>query len=676
VETLGRYQILGELGRGGCGIVYRALDPGIGRAVAIKTILADAHSPAGMALRERFRREARSAGNLSHPNIVTIHEFNDSGEIMFIAMELIQGQSLADRMADSSPLPLNLVLAVIGSAADALDYAHSNGIIHRDVKPANFMLTASGQVKVTDFGIAKMLDDDIGLTNTGMVIGTVQYMSPEQIAAKPASARSDQFSLGVIAYEMLTGQKPFQGNSWASVMNQIMSVEPPPVKQHRQDLGDEVTIVLRKALAKDPEARYSSCREFADELAKAVTGVTMQRTAPVPIGEAMTRPLPPPRTGVLPETQAMASMTGVPVKSDSSPDTGQKLTPTMSAGPAKTVTAVQTAKRRSALTPVMIGAATAVVLATAWWRFSARPVTTPPAAPAVAATVTPANSAAPANPVQQPAQPVTSQPAERSAAPASASPKKEPVPRPAASKSIPAAASPTAQAQPPPVAATPAPSAPPAAIPSAPVAAPAPSVAAPAPPVAAPTQPVATPAPPSAAPAPAVATPPPTAAPSAPNPASVQSPPAAAAAVASSAAPAPAVARNTEADVNAGRAEEQRKAAELSAARKGVDEALNRYRIAFENRDPEALKSIWPSLGRSELTAFQNFFKIARSIKLQLRPLGEAEIGAAGATVRARRTMAATDERGALPTQDQTVNIHLRRAGNGMVIESIDIAGK
>ena len=146
--------------------------------------------------------------------------------------------------------------------------------------------------------------------------------------------------------------------------------------------------------------------------------------------------------------------------------------------------------------------------------------------------------------------------------------------------------------------------------------------------------------------------------------------------MASSAAPAPAVTRNAEADANAGRAEEQRKAAELSAARKGVDEALNRYRTAFENKDPEALKSIWPSLGRSELTAFQNFFKIARSIKLQLRPLGEAEIGAAGATVRARRTMAATDERGALPTQDQTVNIHLRRAGNGMVIESIDIAGK
>jgi serine/threonine protein kinase len=656
LETLGRYQILGELGRGGCGIVYRALDPGIGRAVAIKTILADANSPAGMALRERFRREARSAGNLSHPNIVTIHEFNDSGEIMFIAMELIQGQTLADRMAENSALPLNLVLGVIGSAADALDYAHANGIVHRDVKPANFMLTANGQVKVTDFGIAKMLDDDIGLTNTGMVIGTVQYMSPEQIAAKPASARSDQFSLGVIAYEMLTGQKPFQGNSWASVMNQIMSVEPPPVRQHRQDLGDEVTTVLRKALAKDPEARYSSCREFADELTRAVTGVTMQRTAPMPIDQALTKPMPQPRTGVLPETQAMASMTGVPAKPGASPDTEQKMTPTSKAmamssiAGTKAVTAEQSANRRSALFPALIGAAVAVVLATVWWRFSSRPISTPPAPAAVVATT--------AAPAPQPPQPETSQPADRSVAPAPPSPKKEPAPQPPASKSTQVAASlpaPSlpAQPQPPPVAASPAPSAPPAAVPPAPVA----------------TPPVASPAPQVAAPAPVVATPvPPPSAPPAPKPAPVQSSPAPT--------PAPPVARNPEVDANAARAEEQRKAAELSAARKAVDEALNRYRTAFENKDPEELKSVWPSLGRNELTSFQNFFKIARSIKLQLRPLGDAEISATGATIRARRTMAATDERGALPTQDQTVNIHLRRAGSGMVIESIDIAGK
>jgi serine/threonine protein kinase len=654
VETLGRYQILGELGRGGCGIVYRALDPGIGRSVAIKTILADANSPAGAALRERFRREARSAGNLSHPNIVTIHEFNDSGEIMFIAMELIQGQSLADRMADSSPLPLNLVLAVIGSAADALDYAHANGIVHRDVKPANFMLTANGQVKVTDFGIAKMLDDDIGLTNTGMVIGTVQYMSPEQIAAKPASARSDQFSLGVIAYEMLTGQKPFQGNSWASVMNQIMSVEPPPVKKHRQDLGDQVTTVLHRALAKDPEARYSSCREFADELAHAVTGVTMQRTAPMPIGEALTGPLPPPRTDALPETQAMVSMTGVPAMSDSSPDTGQKMTPTSTkmptsgAMPAKTVTE-QGAKQRSALTPVMIGAAAAVVLALVWWRYSARSISEPPSPAPVVATTT-----APPNPTPQPTQADTSQPADRSA------PNREPAPRPSVSKSVAAATSQPAPSQSPPVVASPTPSSTPAAVPAT---------------VSAPLATPATSAPQVVAPAPQVVAPPPTSIPApppspAPKPSPVQNSPAPAPVVTPSSAPVPSL------DASAGRAEEQRKAAELNAARKAVDEALNRYRTAFENKDPEELKSIWPTLGRSELTAFQNFFKIARTIKLQLRPLGEAEINSTGAAIRARRTMSATDERGTLPTQDQTVNIHLRRAGNGMVIESIDISGK
>jgi serine/threonine-protein kinase len=530
------------------------------------------------------------------------------------------------------------------------------------------MLTANGQVKVTDFGIAKMLDDDIGLTNTGMVVGTVQYMSPEQIAAKPASARSDQFSLGVIAYEMLTGQKPFQGNSWASVMNQIINVEPPPVKQHRQDLGDEVTTVLRKALAKDPEARYSSCREFADELAHAVTGVTMQRTAPMPIGEALTRPLPPPRTDVLPETQAMASMTAIPAKSDSSPDTGQKMTPTSkmmpasSAAPAKAATERATAKRRSALTPILMGAAAVLVLGAVWWRFSAHPVSTPPSSAPVAAT-----TAAPATPAQAGA----SQPADQTTAPAPASPRNEVAPRPPVSKSTTAAPQP-AQSQPVSVAGILTSSAPPATVAAA---TPAPPAATPASPVATPAPTVATPAAQVAAPAPQVTTSAPPPAP-APKPAPVQSSPAPAPAVAASATPAPPVTRNPDADASAGRAEEQRKASELSAARTAVDEALNRYRTAFENKDSEALKGVWPGLGRSELTAFQNFFKIARSIKLQLRPLGEAEISAAGATIRARRTMAATDERGALPTQDQTVNIHLRRAGNGMVIESIDIAGK
>ncbi len=618
METLGRYQILGELGRGGCGVVYRALDPGIGRTVAIKTILADSKSASGAALRERFRREARSAGILSHPNIVTIHDFSESGDIMFIAMEFIQGQTLGAKMAEGGPLPLDLVLPVVRGAADALDYAHANNIVHRDVKPANLMLAANGQVKVTDFGIAKMLDDEIGLTSTGMVIGTAQYMSPEQIAAKPATGRSDQFSLAVIAYEMLTGQKPFQGNSWASVMHQIMSVDPPPVKQHRQDLGDEVTTVLRKALSKDPDARYASCREFADALERGVTGVTVQRTAPMTMSEAMKQPLPPPRNEPLAETVVMA-----PTGSAGTPDTGQKFVT-----PASTAAVPPPAKPRSVLAPILTGVAVVVIVAVVAWRFTSRPNPAPsPAAPVVAAT--------PAVPIPEP-----------SPAPAPVIASKPPAPTPAARKAVPSATPPPPVAQ------------------AAPIPAPAPITVA------------ATPEP-APAPAPVVAAPPPA---PAPKPAVVENVPAAAPApvvVPAAPPPAPVATRNNDAEEAARRAEEQRKAAaELSAGRRAVDDALNRYRTAFENKDSESLKNIWPGLGRSELGAFQNFFKIARTIKLQIQPLGEADITATGATIRARRTMAATDERGPLPRQDQTVRINLRRSGNGMVIESIDIAGK
>jgi serine/threonine-protein kinase len=606
-------------------VVYRALDPGIGRTVAIKTILTDAKSASGAALRERFRREARSAGMLSHPNIVTIHDFSESGDIMFIAMEFIQGQTLGDKMAESGPLPLDLVLPVVRGAADALDYAHSNNIVHRDVKPANLMLTTSGMVKVTDFGIAKMLDDEIGLTSTGMVIGTAQYMSPEQIAAKPATGRSDQFSLAVIAYEMLTGQKPFQGNSWASVMHQIMSVDPPPVKQHRQDLGDEVTTVLRKALSKDPDARYATCREFSDDLSYAVTGITMQRTMPMPISAAMKQPLPPPRAERLAETVVMA-----PTGSAATPDTGQKFV-----APVNTA-AAPPAKRRSVLLPILTGVAVVVIVVAVWWKMNSHPSAAPSqSAPVVAAT--PATPAVEPSPTPAPVPVIADKIADKTATPA-----------PAARKEAPS------KTQPPPVAQT------------APAPAPAPVTVVP------------TPAPaPAPAPAPVVAAPPPA---PAPKPAVVENIPAPAPApvvVPAAPPPAPVATRNADAEEAARRADEQRKAAaELSAGRRAVDDALSRYRTAFENKDSESLKAIWPSLGRSELSAFQNFFKIARTIRLQIQPLGEADITAAGATVRARRTMAASDERGPLPQQDQTVRISLRRSGNGMVIESIDIAGK
>ena len=233
------------------------MDPSIGRIVAIKTILAKTESSSGQESRERFRREARAAGNLSHPNIVTVHDFSDSGDPMFIAMEFVEGDTLAEAMF-RGPLAVDFILGVLRSAADALDYAHVHHIVHRDIKPANFLINQSGRLKITDFGIAKMLDSDEGLTSTGMVVGTAQYMSPEQISEAHVTGRSDQFSLAVIAYEMLAGVKPFQGNSWASMIHAIIMAEPPPITKYQNATGDRVNTVLRKALSKDPESRYAT----------------------------------------------------------------------------------------------------------------------------------------------------------------------------------------------------------------------------------------------------------------------------------------------------------------------------------------------------------------------------------------------------------------------------------
>ena len=278
METIGRYEILGELGRGGCGIVYRALDPSIGRSVAIKTIRLDSDSAE---LRERFRREARSAADRSaSQHSKFIHGGStEAGDLMFIAMEYIDGQTLAQLMREVL-LPVEFTLGTLRAAADALDFAHAHNIVHRDVKPANFLITSHGQLKMADFGIAKLMDGDVGLTNTGMVVGTARYMSPEQIGAKEVTGRSDQFSLAVIAYEMLTGRRPFQGDSWPSIMHAIIANEPPPLSQYQKELGDDVTAALRKGLAKDPHNRYPTCKAFALALEVSILGSTSGTSTP------------------------------------------------------------------------------------------------------------------------------------------------------------------------------------------------------------------------------------------------------------------------------------------------------------------------------------------------------------------------------------------------------------
>lgn len=267
VERVGRYRILGELGRGAMGIVYRAEDPAIGRTVAVKTIrLGDFSDPAERErLRERLFREARSAGVLSHPNIVTIYDIAEENDTAYVFMEYVDGQPLEQMLVSGEPLDKQSILDVLRQTAAALDYAHQKGIVHRDIKPANIMVSVDGQAKITDFGVAKIVSQQ--MTQAGTILGTPNYMSPEQIQGAQVDGRSDQYSLAVIAYEMLTGEKPHSADSLPTLLFKIAKEEPLPARRLNPTLGSEVDVVLARALAKDPAQRYSTCAEFVSALA-------------------------------------------------------------------------------------------------------------------------------------------------------------------------------------------------------------------------------------------------------------------------------------------------------------------------------------------------------------------------------------------------------------------------
>ncbi|HSW49969.1 MAG TPA: serine/threonine-protein kinase, partial [Bryobacteraceae bacterium] len=210
MHRIGRYEIEAELGRGAMGVVFRALDPAIGRTVAIKTIrLADLGGAEDRdRLGNRLLHEARSAGVLSHPGIVTIYDVSEHDDLAYIAMEFVNGPTLEQVLSSGEPPDPSLLFRVLKTTAAALDYAHKKAIVHRDIKPANIMIHEDGAVKITDFGVAKIQAGQLA-TQTGMVVGTPCYMSPEQALGRPVDGRSDQFSLAVVAYEMLTGEKPF-----------------------------------------------------------------------------------------------------------------------------------------------------------------------------------------------------------------------------------------------------------------------------------------------------------------------------------------------------------------------------------------------------------------------------------------------------------------------------------
>ena len=269
MKRLGRYEILGELGRGAMGAVYRARDPRIDRVVAIKTILSRPDDPAEEEqYRKRFFREAQAAGKLSAAGIVNIYDIgeDDATKLPYIVMEFVAGKTLDEYVAAAGGrLSVGRSLDLIQQIALALDAAHAQGILHRDIKPANIMVTEDGQTKIADFGIAKLRHNDF--TMTGQILGTPAYMSPEQLNGdKALDGRSDLFSLGVIAYWLLTGQKPFAADNPTSLAFQIVYKEPPPPREVNSALAPEFDHLLRKMLAKEPAERYARCRDCAADI--------------------------------------------------------------------------------------------------------------------------------------------------------------------------------------------------------------------------------------------------------------------------------------------------------------------------------------------------------------------------------------------------------------------------
>ena len=304
-EQLGRYRLISQLGAGGMGVVYLAEDTLLARRVAVKTLrlFEGIDAAARDSLTQRFLHEARIVAQMDHPGIVAVYDFGHEGEAAFLVLEYVPGTNLAAHLERGSGPDAAFAMRILRETAAALDYAHSRGVVHRDVKPANLLLREDGQVKVADFGIAK-LAGATAMTATGTVLGTVEYMSPEQIRAEPVDARSDQFSLAVVAYHLLTGRRLFQSDSAVSLAHMIAYEEPVAPSTANPALAASVDPVLRRALAKKPADRYATCADFVRELEQALAGAshaaaaagamkTSASTAALPPTAPLTAPVPP-----------------------------------------------------------------------------------------------------------------------------------------------------------------------------------------------------------------------------------------------------------------------------------------------------------------------------------------------------------------------------------------------
>jgi len=284
LSHLGRYRVLEELGRGAMGVVHKAEDPSLGRVVAIKAVQLSSDAADSAEYQARFYQEAKAAGGLNHPGIITIFDTGREGNWAYIAMELLEGIELRDLMAQGR-MPLPLALDIAAQVASALDFAHERGVVHRDIKPGNIMVLRDTHAKIMDFGIARTRISAVK-TQVGMVMGSPKYMSPEQVAGRRVDHRSDIFSLGVVLFEMVAGMAPFSGKDVGDLMYAVVNSQQPRPSQLNPAVPELLDLIVAKALQKDPAARYQSAREFAADLITCRDALPAAALNPATTGES------------------------------------------------------------------------------------------------------------------------------------------------------------------------------------------------------------------------------------------------------------------------------------------------------------------------------------------------------------------------------------------------------